>query len=313
MNPMLVVCPPLAKQHGIERYGGAMESRTITADGPLDVRATLRRLEVGTFGSDGTWWWASAGAGGSTTVAIEATEAGAVVRAWGPEAQQRIDHADRLLGVHLPAPPLFAGTPAGPFLARSRAVRTGHTGDVFGAVIGAVCGQIVTRPEAAASVRALRSRFGSVAPGPVALRSLPGPDIVASLGYEDLHGCGIERRRASALIEAARRHRRLVEIVDLPVADGYRRLMAVRGLGQWSAAVVMGQSVGDLDAVPLGDYHLPNTVAWALAGEERGTDERMEELLEPYRPFRGHVVHTLVERGVHAPRYGPRMPIRTHW
>ncbi len=313
MNPMLVVCPPLAKQHGIERYGGAMLSRTITADGPLDVAATLRRLEVGTFGSDGTWWWASAGAGGPTTVAIEATDAGAVVRAWGPEAQRSIDRADRLLGVHRPAPPLFPGTPAGPFLARSRAVRTGHTGDVFGAVIVAVCGQIVTRPEAGASVRALRSRFGSAAPGPVALRSLPGPDVVASLGYEDMHDCGIERRRASALIEAARRHRRLVEIVDLPEAEGYRRLMAVRGLGQWSAALVMGQAVGDLDAVPLGDYHLPNTIAWALAGEERGTDERMEELLEPYRPFRGHVVHALIERGVHAPRYGPRMPTRTHW
>ena len=313
MNRMLVVCRPLAKQHVIERYGHVMLTRTIAADGPLDVRATLRRLEVGVFGSDGTWWWAAAGEDGPTTLAIEAADGGAIVRAWGPEAERSIDRVDRLLGVHRPAPPLFPGTPAGPFLARHRAVRTGHTGDVFGAVIIAVCGQVVTRREAGASVRALTSRFGSTAPGPVALRSLPAPEVIAALGYEDLHACGIERRRASALIEAARRHRRLDEIVDLSVADGYRRLMGVRGLGQWSAALVMGGAVGDLDAVPLGDYHLPNTIAWALAGEERGTDERMEELLEPYRPFRGHVVHTLVEHGVHAPRYGPRMPIRTHW
>ena len=313
MDRMLVVCRPLAKQRGINRYGDVMLTRTITVDGPLDVSATLRRLEVGRFGPDGTWWWAAAGEEGPTTLAIEATDGGAVARAWGPEAERSIDRVDRLLGLHLPPPPSFPGTPAGPYLARSRSVRTGHTGDVFGALIIAVCGQIVTRSEAGASVRALRSRFGSEAPGPVALRALPGPDVVASLGYEDLHGCRIERRRASALIEAARRHRRLTEVVDLPVADGYRRLMAVRGIGQWSAALVMGQAVGDLDAVPLGDYHLPNTIAWALAGEERGTDDRMEELLEPYRPFRGHVVHAVIEDGVHAPRYGPKMPIRTHW
>jgi 3-methyladenine DNA glycosylase/8-oxoguanine DNA glycosylase len=313
MSRMLVVCPPLAKQLGFERYGDVVATRTINVDGPLDVRATVRRLDVGTIGSDGTWWWAAAGEDGPTTVAIGAVEGGAVVRAWGPDAERAIDRADRLLGVHRPQPPLFPGTPAGRFLAQSRAVRTGHTGDVFGAVIAAVCGQIVTRREAGTSIRALRSRFGSTAPGPVALRSLPGPDVVASLGYADLHECGIERRRASVLIEAARRHRRLDEIADLPVVDGYRRLMAVRGLGQWSAALVMGRAVGDLDAVPLGDFHLPNTIAWALAGEERGTDERMEELLEPYRPFRGHVVHAVIEAGVHAPRYGPRMPIRTHW
>ena len=40
-------------------------------------------------------------------------------------------------------------------------------------------------------------------------------------------------------------------------------------------------NVGDPDAVSVGDYHLPNQVAWALAGEPRGDDARMLELLEP--------------------------------
>src|SRR4029453_406544 len=42
---------------------------------------------------------------------------------------------------------------------------------------------------------------------------------------------------------------------------------------------------GDPDAVPVGDFHLPHLVAGALAGEPRGTDERM---LEPLAPFAGH-------------------------
>ncbi len=51
-------------------------------------------------------------------------------------------------------------------------------------------------------------------------------------------------------------------------------------------------------------------VAWALAGEARGTDERMLELLEPYRGQRGRVLRLLELAGVRAPRYGPRMAPR---
>ena len=39
---------------------------------------------------------------------------------------------------------------------------------------------------------------------------------------------------------------------------------------------------GDPDAVSVGDYHIPNMVAWALAGDARGTDEHMLELLAPF-------------------------------
>ena len=56
----------------------------------------------------------------------------------------------------------------------------------------------------------------------------------------------------------------------------------------------------------VGDYHLPNLVAWALAREARGTDERMLELLEPYRGQRGRVIRLLEVAGVRAERHGPR-------
>jgi hypothetical protein len=51
-------------------------------------------------------------------------------------------------------------------------------------------------------------------------------------------------------------------------------------------------------------------VAWALAGEPRGTDEHMLELLEPYRGQRGRVLRLLELAGAGAPRRGPRMPTR---
>jgi len=91
------------------------------------------------------------------------------------------------------------------------------------------------------------------------------------------------------------------------VADAQRRLTALPGMGAWTAAEIAVVALGDADAVSVGDYHLPHLVSWALAGEPRGTDERMLELLEPYAGQRGRVIRLLMTGGRGAPRYGPRL------
>jgi 3-methyladenine DNA glycosylase/8-oxoguanine DNA glycosylase len=90
----------------------------------------------------------------------------------------------------------------------------------------------------------------------------------------------------------------------------YAALQAFPGIGPWTAAEVGLRAFGDPDAVSIGDFHLPNMVAFALAGEPRGTDERMLELLEPYRGHRGRVIRLLELGGTAAPRYGPRVSPR---
>ena len=60
------------------------------------------------------------------------------------------------------------------------------------------------------------------------------------------------------------------------------------------AARIAMIALGDSDAVALGDLHIPHMVTWALAGERRGSDERMVELLEPYRGHRARVVRLLM-------------------
>jgi hypothetical protein len=59
----------------------------------------------------------------------------------------------------------------------------------------------------------------------------------------------------------------------------------------------------------VGDFHLKNIVAFALAGEPRGSDERMLELLAPYSGQRGRLVRLLLLDGHSAPAYGPRQRI----
>lgn len=96
----------------------------------------------------------------------------------------------------------------------------------------------------------------------------------------------------------------------MPRSDAYRRLTAFPGVGAWTAAKVMASAAGDADAVPVGDYHLPNLVCWSLAGEERGDDQRMLALLNPYRGHRGRVIRMLELSGNSPPAYGPRTPGR---
>lgn len=88
------------------------------------------------------------------------------------------------------------------------------------------------------------------------------------------------------------------------------RLIAFPGIGAWTASQVVQVALGDADAVVTGDYNLPHLVSWNLAGEPRGTDGRMLELLEPYRGHRARVVRLLKAGGETPPRYGPKLEIR---
>jgi 3-methyladenine DNA glycosylase/8-oxoguanine DNA glycosylase len=125
-----------------------------------------------------------------------------------------------------------------------------------------------------------------------------------------VHRLGIERRRFGIIQTAAARARRLEATVDRDPAEARRLLTTLPGIGPWSAAEVSLVAYGDRDVVSVGDYHLPHQVAWALAGEVRGSDARMLELLEPYRGHRARVIRLLTLGGIQAPRFGPRMRLR---
>ena len=138
----------------------------------------------------------------------------------------------------------------------------------------------------------------------------PTTETLAGLAYHEFHPLGIEKRRADVIRRAAARAGRLEEALGMESDAALARLMALPGIGIWTAAGVLHAATGDPDAVQVGDYHLPDVVAWNLAGEPRADDDRMLELLEPYRGQRARVTRLLEAGGKSPPRFGPRIALR---
>ena len=277
---------------------------------PIDLTLTLSPIAHGRgdptirFASDGIWR-ASRTPAGPATIRIRATEGGVAVAAWGPGATMAVDGAADLVGANdHPEALVPQHRLIGELVHRFPGLRLPRTNRPFEALLPAICEQKVTGIQARASFRAIIAAHGEPAPGPAGLRLPPKPETLAALPYFAFHPWGLERRRADLIRRAAALAPRLERATP---AEAYARLGAVVGIGPWTLAEVGRIAFGDPDALSVGDFHIPNLVAWALAREPRGDDARMLELLEPYRGQRGRVQRLLEVSGISAPRYGPRM------
>jgi 3-methyladenine DNA glycosylase/8-oxoguanine DNA glycosylase len=290
--------------------------RRLALQRPLDLGTTLGPLAHGRGDRTihlgrGETWLAFRTPDGPATLRL-VIEGHAVLRAvaWGDGVARALDGVPELVGE--------ADRPED-FVARHRVLREierrnpgmrlPRTRRVLHALVPAVLEQKVTGTEAFRSYAALLRRYGEPAPGPGDLVLPPTAETLAGLPYHAFHPLGIERRRADAIRRAAGRAAWLEAAATADEAE--RRLRSVPGVGPWTVAEVLRTAFGDPDAVSVGDFHIPHSVAWALAGEPRAGDARMLELLEPYRGQRGRVQRLLEVGRVVAPRRGPRLAPRS--
>jgi 3-methyladenine DNA glycosylase/8-oxoguanine DNA glycosylase len=282
----------------------------VALSAPIDLALTMGPIAHGRgdptirFGADGIWR-ATRTPDGAATVRVRAVEGGVDVAAWGPGALRAVQDAPDLVGANDdPSGLVPQHRLIGELAHRFPGLRLPRTNRPFEALLPAICEQKVAGVEARAAFRGIIARHGEPAPGPGGLRLAPAPAALAALPYFAFHRFGLERRRADLIRHGAQLASRIEAATP---ADAYAGLGAVPGIGPWTLAEVGRIAFGDPDAISVGDYHLPNLVAWALAREPRADDARMLELLEPYRGQRGRVQRLLEASGLGAPRYGPRM------
>jgi 3-methyladenine DNA glycosylase/8-oxoguanine DNA glycosylase len=293
-----------------------MPSRVIPLTVPLDLRLTIGlhargpgdpAMRVGRA----TAVRATRTPDGPASIGLELVPGAVRAEAFGPGAERVLDALPALLGLDddpsalVPVHPLIAE-----LARRLRGLRIGRTGAVMEALVPAILEQKVTGREASLGYRGLVRRYGEPAPGPFGLRLLPAPETLAALPYHAFHPLGVEQRRADVIRRAARVAARLEEAAGMEADAADTRLRSVTGVGAWTAAEVRTRALGDPDAVSVGDFHTKHLVAWTLAGEPRGTDERMLELLAPFAGVRRRVIVLVKRSGIRPPKYGPRTAIR---
>jgi 3-methyladenine DNA glycosylase/8-oxoguanine DNA glycosylase len=277
---------------------------------PIDLALTLAPIAHGRgdptirFEPDGIWR-ATRTLAGPATIRLRRVADGVAAVAWGPGAAAAVAGAADLVGAHdNPGALVPQHRVIAELVRRLPGLRLPTTNRPFEALLPAICEQKVTGIEARAAFRGIVAAFGEPAPGPFRLRLAPASDVLAAQAYFAFHRFGLERRRADLVRAAARLAPRLEGVA---LAEACARMGSLPGIGPWTLAEVARVAYGDPDAVSVGDYHLPNLVAWALAGEPRADDARMLDLLEPYRGQRGRVQRLLEASGIRAPRYGPRL------
>ena len=283
--------------------------RLIRSRHPIDLPGTLFPLLRGrgdpTMRIDRTQAWRSMRTPEGAATLYLSAEGPTRIRAdaWGPGATWALDHVAGLAGAedddtgfqpkHEAIRELWK---------RHRAVRLTRAALVMPTLLAAILEQKVTGIQARRAWRLMVLAVGEPAPGPMSGLVLPpDPARLAALPYFAFHPFGVERRRAEVIRAVCARADRL----EGPEALG--RLGSITGIGPWTLAETARLTFGDPDAVSVGDFHLPNLVAWALARESRGDDERMLELLEPYRGHRGRVQRLLEAGRIKPPAFGPRM------
>lgn len=129
---------------------------------------------------------------------------------------------------------------------------------------------------------------------------------IARTTEDDLRACGLSAAKIRALRAVARA---VVEggldlkgISDLDAEVAHKALVAVKGVGPWTADIFLLFCLGHPDAFPAGDLALQEAAKLALSLKRRPDAARLERIAERWRPLRGVAARMLwaYYRGVKA-------------
>lgn len=203
-----------------------------------------------------------------------------------PAALQRVRS---VFDIDAPMPEIDAWLDRDPalFAVRARSCRVPGSVDVYELAVRAILGQQVSVAAATTLAARVVARYGEPlehAPVPVN-RLFPAP---ATLSRARFNGLGITGSRIAAIRELSR----AVAGGDIDVgfdaepAALKRELMAIRGVGPWTAEYVAMRGLKDPDAFPAADLGLLSAMS---ALEDRGVPAgELKRRAEQWRPWRAY-------------------------
>ena len=145
-----------------------------------------------------------------------------------------------------------------PIVPRLAGFRPSLSPDPFEFLVGAIASQQVSLFSALAVRNRLVERFGGRA---VHAWAFPSRERLARASEEEIAALGFTRRNAESIISLARADIDLDALATLSDEEVRARLVALRGIGEWTAEWFLARHLGRPHAWPAGDLALRKAVA----------------------------------------------------
>jgi DNA-3-methyladenine glycosylase II len=159
--------------------------------------------------------------------------------------------------------------------------RAGRPDDHYGALVRAIVGQQLSTKAAATIYGRLCDRFGG---------RTPTPEQILADDPEQLRTVGLSRAKASYLRSLAEHvvngELELERFDAMPDDAVEAELVAVKGLGQWTAHMYLMFHLQRPDVLPTGDLGIRRAVERAYGLEGLPDPAQLTEIAEPWRPHR---------------------------
>jgi DNA-3-methyladenine glycosylase II len=158
--------------------------------------------------------------------------------------------------------------------------RRGSRPDPFGALARAIVGQQL-------STKAARSIWEKLV---AALGEEPAPRMIAAASDGDLRAAGLSNAKVAYLRDLSERVESgaldLERLADLSDEDVVADLIAVKGIGRWTAEMFLIFHLGRPDVMSAGDLGIRRAIQIAYELEELPGPTDLERIAEPWRPHR---------------------------
>ena len=166
-----------------------------------------------------------------------------------------------------------------------------HTASVFEALVLAVLGQQISTSVARIIRTLLIETFGPSAEfDGETYYAFPRPASIWASSPAELHTMKLTQRKseyvhglAGSALDPEMGLERLEELTDREIVE---KLVALRGVGMWTAQWALIRAVGRPDALPLGDLALRRVVSRLFMDGEDVNDAKVEEIAQRWSPYR---------------------------
>ena len=166
-----------------------------------------------------------------------------------------------------------------------------HTASVFEALVLAVLGQQISTSVARIIRTLLIETFGPSAEfDGETYYAFPRPASIWASSPAELHTMKLTQRKseyvhglAGSALNPEMGLECLEELTDREIVE---KLVALRGVGMWTAQWALIRAVGRPDALPLGDLALRRVVSRLFMDGENVNDAKVEEIAQRWSPYR---------------------------